>query len=232
MGNQPTVLILRVHPSRERPSFHDFLGEYWYKNFDLSDGHVHERAVKPVPLRKNFRDIHNQINVIDWSSVFDNSGKVNIDMVIELYAGINTISNEDGEIFTWRTFAMSRVPDHPIEPWKDFIHYPNYQAILDTLYRPDSKAKWSRYNDNKHKSFSMSNMKKEARVWLRLFNSRILPLDHYSNVFKDRACILYFLMMGRPVNIGYWMPEEMIRVREDMSHRLRFGSTLTASSLG
>ncbi|KAK4354387.1 hypothetical protein RND71_026581 [Anisodus tanguticus] len=73
----------------------------------------------------------------------------------------------------------------------------------------------------------MRNFCREARVWLRLLNYRIMPLEHYSSMKKERVSIVYFLMKGLPINIGYWMMKEMRRVRECKAKSLSYGNTLT-----
>ncbi|XP_059281270.1 uncharacterized protein LOC132034963 [Lycium ferocissimum] len=57
---------------------------------------------------------------------------------------------------------------------------------------------------------------------------RIMPLDHFSEVQKERVCIVYFLMTGQLVNIGYWMMQEIRRVWAGKSKRLSYGNTLTS----
>ncbi|KAJ8557153.1 hypothetical protein K7X08_002778 [Anisodus acutangulus] len=54
-----------------------------------------------------------------------------------------------------------------------------------------------------------------------------MSLDHYSSVKKERVCIVYFLMKGLPINIGYLILKEMKRVRECKSKRLTYRNTLT-----
>ncbi|KAK4377056.1 hypothetical protein RND71_003352 [Anisodus tanguticus] len=57
--------------------------------------------------------------------------------------------------------------------------------------------------------------------------------DVYNQILAMRwvleiICLVYFLMMGKSVNIGYWILQKVIQVHEGKSKRLRFGNTLTA----
>ncbi|KAK4373158.1 hypothetical protein RND71_008542 [Anisodus tanguticus] len=126
--------------------------------------------------------------------------------------------------------AYLGIPNHPIHPLKDFIYMPDYKAIRDTFCVSGFKATWARHPGKyrRNKSLRMGNFTQKARVWLRLLNYRIMPFDHYTDVSKERVYIVYFIMMGQPVNIGYWMLQEMIKVLKFKSKRLSFGNTLTA----
>ncbi|KAK4357614.1 hypothetical protein RND71_023224 [Anisodus tanguticus] len=121
------------------------------------------------------------------------------------------------------------VSDHPIESLNEFIQWPDYKAIQETLCGSDSKATWDCYDGKyrRHKSLKMRNFCKEARVWLRLLNYSIMPLGHYSSVKKERVSIVYFFIKVLPINIGYWMMKEIRRMRECKAKRLSYGTTLT-----
>ena len=243
-GKQPVVPIPRASSQRPRPTFYGAgLAEEWYKEFPVADGYVHERPVNKVALKKNFREIYKQIVGMGWSAVFDNPGPVNIDLVLELYSNIILGRSEGGEPHhsvllrgEWVPLTASTlcahlgVPDHPVGPLLEFIKRPDYKAIRETLCGPDSMAKWARYREDprKHKTMLMGDFLKEARVWLRLLNYRIMPLDHFTTVLKERVAIVYFFLTGQPVNLGYWMLQDMTRIREGKSLKLSFGNTLTA----
>ncbi|KAK4348562.1 hypothetical protein RND71_031317 [Anisodus tanguticus] len=65
-----------------------------YQNFDLSNGYVHERVVDQVHLKRNFRDIYNQIKRLSWNVVFENPGPVNIDRVSVFYLNMEKVNSE------------------------------------------------------------------------------------------------------------------------------------------
>ncbi|KAK4372920.1 hypothetical protein RND71_008304 [Anisodus tanguticus] len=53
-------------------------------------------------------------------------------------------------------------------------------------------------------------------------------MDHYTEVLKERVCIVYFFMMGKLVNVDHWMSKKIQRMKDDRRKRLLFGNTLTA----
>ncbi|KAK4364455.1 hypothetical protein RND71_015813 [Anisodus tanguticus] len=94
--------------------------------------------------------------------------------------------------------------DVPIEPLEDFIERLDYKSICETLCGPRSLATWAHFDgSNKYKSMLMSSFIKPTRVWLRLINQRIMPLDHYTEVSKKRVSMVYFFMTGNHVNVGH-----------------------------
>ena len=236
-GKHPAVVIPPATKRTTTPRLSEE-GAEWYARFDTSKGYTHERAISRAPLKKNFRDIHDRIVAMGWTSVFEQPGPVNIDLVMEFYACIPNRRIPDSVFFRKRWVPLTAsalcraigAPDVPVEPLLEFIKRPDYRAIRETLCGANSKAQWARYSGplRKHRSMSMSNFCREARVWLRLLNARIMPLDHFSEVQRERVCIVYFLMTGQPVNIGYWMLQEIRRVRAGKSTRLSYGNTLTS----
>ncbi|KAK4359506.1 hypothetical protein RND71_021735 [Anisodus tanguticus] len=157
-------------------------------------------------------------------SVFDKSGPVNIDMILEMYDNFQLSRSDNdqwainirGEYVPLQLSAMCAilgVPNHPIEPLKDFTRRLDYKEIRETMCGPDSEAKWTRYDGKyrRHKSMQMRNFYRDARVWLRLLNNWITPLDYYTNVQKERVCIVYFLMK---VACYYWVFDDL---RDDES---------------
>ncbi|KAK4337883.1 hypothetical protein RND71_042370 [Anisodus tanguticus] len=137
----------------------DIIGEgwEWYKNFDISEDYIHERAVNKGILKRSFNEIHNQIVDMGWSSVFEKPGLVNINHAFELYSNLEKITLEECKPVvylrgSWVPLTASTlcaqlgVPDFPIEPLKKIIWQPHYKAIWETLCGLESKAKWERYD--------------------------------------------------------------------------------------
>lgn len=214
-------------------------GRDWYKKFKLT-GYINERAVNESLLQKNFPTIHQAIHEMGWTSVFQHPGPANLDLVLELYANMfaptrgqyhDTVDLRGKEIVVNKTTLCEvlGVPDHPIEPLNDFIDRPDYKAMRELLCGPSSSHQWTRRNgkNRTHKCMIMGKFQKPARVWLKLINHRIRPLDHYSTVTRERACMIYFFMTGQPVNLGYWMLKEIVKTRDNLSKRLHFANTLT-----
>ncbi|KAK4370212.1 hypothetical protein RND71_009687 [Anisodus tanguticus] len=69
---------------------------------------------------------------------------------------------------------------------------------------------------------------KEATVEDEIIETeRITKMHVVKRPLPERVCIVYFFMMGLPVNIVYWIIKEMMRVRDCKVESLSYGNTLT-----
>ncbi|MCE3216459.1 hypothetical protein HAX54_006614 [Datura stramonium] len=53
-----------------------------------------------------------------------------------------------------------------------------------------------------HVSFPYGNMSKEARIWLKIVCACLVPEKHVTHVTRERVCLVFALMIERPVNVG------------------------------
>ncbi|KAK4731410.1 hypothetical protein R3W88_024398 [Solanum pinnatisectum] len=45
-------------------------------------------------------------------------------------------------------------------------------------------------------------MLQETRVWLKVVMNCLIPCLHYTDITRDRVCLVYALMTGMEINIG------------------------------
>ncbi|MCD7451282.1 hypothetical protein HAX54_010635 [Datura stramonium] len=55
-------------------------------------------------------------------------------------------------------------------------------------------------------------MSREARIWLKIICAYLVPGKHVTHVTRERVCLVFSLMNGRPVNVGQ-IDEEVVDYR-------------------
>ncbi|KAG5596044.1 hypothetical protein H5410_037276 [Solanum commersonii] len=79
---------------------------------------------------------------------------------------------------------------------------PPYRAIRHTLYGPQSMVQWTKHNAKRfHQSLPYAYMIREARVWLKIMMNYLIPRLHYTDITRDRVCLVYALMTPSELNI-------------------------------
>uniref|UniRef100_M1DCP2 Putative plant transposon protein domain-containing protein n=1 Tax=Solanum tuberosum TaxID=4113 RepID=M1DCP2_SOLTU len=70
-----------------------------------------------------------------------------------------------------------------------------YRAIRHTLCGPQSMVQWTKHNAKRYyQSLPYAHMLREARVWLNIVMHCSTPGLHYTNITRDRVCLIYYLM--------------------------------------
>nr|XP_033511882.1 uncharacterized protein LOC117276666 [Nicotiana tomentosiformis] len=94
-----------------------------------------------------------------------------------------------------------------------FVKSPSYKAISHTLCGVDSNAKWTRKQGDIHLHMVRSAFNKTAKEWRNFVQARLIPVEHNINCTRARVCVIFFLMTGRPINVGEIMLGEIARTR-------------------
>nr|XP_033509279.1 uncharacterized protein LOC104086155 [Nicotiana tomentosiformis] len=109
-----------------------------------------------------------------------------------------------------------------------FIKSPSYMEICYTLCGVDSNAKWTRKQGDIHLHMVHSDFNKTAKVWLNFVQAGLMLVEYNSDCTRVRVCVIFFLMTGRPINVGEIMLGEMARTRFGRHiRRFFFGNLLT-----
>ena len=90
-------------------------------------------------------------------------------------------------------------------------------------------TRWTRHKDNgRHNTYPYACLNREARIWLRIVNSCLIPGTQYTKVTRDRVCLVYALMMNVPINIGAVIRTSMRKARVHKRSHFSFDNFLTA----
>ncbi|KAG5630183.1 hypothetical protein H5410_001900 [Solanum commersonii] len=63
-------------------------------------------------------------------------------------------------------------------------------------------AQWTKHSEKRyHQSLPYAHMLRETRIWLKVVMNCLIPVLHYTDITRDRVCLLYVLMTGTELNI-------------------------------
>ena len=74
-----------------------------------------------------------------------------------------------------------------------------YDGILDALCVDG--AEWKLNKDGMHVSIPQHALRKYPRAWYHFLVARLMPAQHVSDVIRDRAILLYAIMVRRSVDM-------------------------------
>ncbi|KAL3339362.1 hypothetical protein AABB24_028136 [Solanum stoloniferum] len=64
-------------------------------------------------------------------------------------------------------------------------------------------VQWTKHNAKRfHQSLFYAHMIRDAQVWLKIIMNCLIPGLHYTNITRDRVCLVYALMTPTKLNIG------------------------------
>lgn len=70
-------------------------------------------------------------------------------------------------------------------------------------------------------------MNQESRVWTQIIMHSLIPGLYFTDVTKDRVCLIYALRYGRVINFGAMLMSSMRKDRVYIGHRYTFGDLNT-----
>uniref|UniRef100_M1DQI2 Putative plant transposon protein domain-containing protein n=1 Tax=Solanum tuberosum TaxID=4113 RepID=M1DQI2_SOLTU len=92
-------------------------------------------------------------------------------------------------------------------------------------------AQWTKHSGKiYHQSLPYAQMLRETRVWLRVAMNCLIPGLHYTNITRDRVCLVYALMIGTELNIGDVLKSAMRKAWIHEGHMYDFGGLITRMS--
>ncbi|KAH0685764.1 hypothetical protein KY284_016317 [Solanum tuberosum] len=104
---------------------------------------------------------------------------------------------------------------------------PPYQQIRHVLCGVQSTAKWIWHgNHGYHQSYPYAHMNREARVWLKIVMNYLIPGLHFTEVTRDRVCLVYAVMKDLPINVGAVLKLVMRKARLHRGRRYAFGGLI------
>lgn len=110
----------------------------------------------------------------------------------------------------------------------ELLQHPPYQSIHHTLARQQSTARWTLHAYRGfHQPLLFGHLNKDARVWVKIVTHSIFPCQHFSEVTRDRVCLVYALMSGMELNVGSVVKSAMRKARTHKGRRYAFGGIIT-----
>ncbi|XP_070050474.1 uncharacterized protein [Nicotiana tomentosiformis] len=191
----------------------------WHDNFVPYGRYVSEMGINVKALERNFPDVLARLVEMKMDKLIECPGPTNLSMVQELYANWN-----EGLFQSWvrgKDIALDRrslcdflgVDSPNPQRLQKFVKSPCYRAIRHTLCDIDSNAKWMRTKGNSHLEILRFDFNMTAKVWQNFVQAKLMLVEHNSECTRARVCVIYFLMTGRPINMGELMLGEMARTR-------------------
>ena len=154
-------------------------------------------------------------------------------VVREFYA--NAPNAKDGKVFVrgkWVEISRSTINAYyglvniENEGYLEVLEDVPYDGILDALCVDG--ADWKLNKEGMHVSFPQHALRKYPRAWYHFLVARLMPAQHISDVIRDRAILLYAIMVRHSVDVGRIIEQQMqISVRTP-SLGLYFPSMITA----
>jgi len=188
-------------------------------------------------LLQEFPDIHPQVLALGLQYVFVNQGENNLSLVHEFYVNWNThrVELNRGLIRDSRVrFTVKALNEFLGRPNCDnfeflaMIKRPLYRDIRHTLCGVNFVAWWDKVRDTgRHLTLHYGHLNLDARIWLKIMCSTLLPCKHMTDVTRERVVLVYRLMKGLLVNVAAILKQNMLKFRTNKRWRFCYGSIIT-----
>lgn len=208
----------------------------WYSS-NKEKKYVHVDLINKETLAKKEPQMLAKIMALKLDFIFRDMGECNLDLTREFYANWspNTTGNEvkiRGQVLQltadWINSFLG-LPSVDTAPYKELYSRPPYRAIRHTLCGSRSMARWGRHKETgRHNTFPYAPLNREARIWMRIVNSCLIPGTQYTKISRDRVCLVYSLMTNVPINFGAIIRSTMRKARLHSRSYFTFGNLLTA----
>uniref|UniRef100_M1D8X4 Putative plant transposon protein domain-containing protein n=1 Tax=Solanum tuberosum TaxID=4113 RepID=M1D8X4_SOLTU len=210
-------------------------GKKWYKSHTEAK-YFSDVILDDVNLEREFPHIRRRLQELHMGFIFQDPSECNISVVREFYA--NWKPDARSHFVTVRGVEVQLTPstinqllgtaDSPADVLTAINISPPYQQIRHALSGAQSTAKWIRHGHRGyHQSYPYAHMNREARVWLKMVMNCLIPGLHFTEVTRDRVCLVYALMKDLPINVGAVLKSAMRKARVHRGRRYAFGGLIT-----
>lgn len=160
-------------------------------------------------LNQAYPAIYDRCLAYQLHFLFEQPRPCNLSIVREFYANLSKEARTRQVMVRGMTIDFSpltinkiiRTPSEITDTFDALVQQPPYQAIRHTLSGPQSTTRWDRYAYRGfHQTFPFGQLNKQAGVWLKIVTHGLFPGQHFSEVIRDRVCLVYALMMGMELN--------------------------------
>jgi len=210
-------------------------GKKWYKSHTEAK-YFSDVILDDVNLEREFPHIRRRLQELHMGFIFQDPSECNISVVREFYA--NWKPDARSHFVTVRGVEVQLTPsainqllgtaDSPSDVLTAINISPPNQQIRHALSGAQSTAKWIRHGHRGyHQSYPYAHMNREARVWLKMVMNCLIPGLHFTEVTRDRVCLVYALMKDLPINVGAVLKSAMRKARVHRGRRYAFGGLIT-----
>ncbi|KAG5605289.1 hypothetical protein H5410_026781 [Solanum commersonii] len=209
----PALAVPRGQTQRYKAKAFTSEGKKWYKS------HMEAKFFLDVTLD----DVHLEREAT-YGFHLSRSSECNVSVVREFYS--NWKPNARSHFVTVQGVEVSLTPstinqilgtvDAPFDVLTGINISPPYQQIRHSLC-----------GAHYHQSYPYAHINREARVWLKIVMNCLIPGLHFTEVMRDRVCLVYALMKDLPINIGAVLKSSMRKARVHRGRRYTFGGLIT-----
>uniref|UniRef100_M1DA89 Putative plant transposon protein domain-containing protein n=1 Tax=Solanum tuberosum TaxID=4113 RepID=M1DA89_SOLTU len=109
------------------------------------------------------------------------------------------------------------------------MHYGKdwYECQQESKYLGDEYVDEGVRDTGHHLTLHYGHFNLEARIWLKIVCSTLLPCKHTIDVTRERLVLIYGLMKGLPVNVGDILKQNMLKFRTNKRWCFCYGSIIT-----
>ncbi|KAH0665072.1 hypothetical protein KY285_026278 [Solanum tuberosum] len=105
---------------------------------------------------------------------------------------------------------------------------PPYQSVRHTLCGPQPMVQWTKHSGKRyHQSLPYAHMLRETRVWLKVVMNYLISGLHYTDITRNRLCLVYALRTGTELNIRAFLKSTMRKARVHKGNWYTFGGLIT-----
>ncbi|KAH0710902.1 hypothetical protein KY284_012329 [Solanum tuberosum] len=202
-------------------------GKTWYKSHTEAK-YFSDVILDDVNLEREFPHIMRRLQELHMDFICQDPSECNVSVVWEFYA--NWKPDARSHIVIVRGMEVPLTPssinqilgtaDAPSDVLTGINISPPYQKILHALCGAHSTTKWIRHGHRGyHQSYPYAHMNREARIWLKIVMNCLIPTLHFTEVTRDRVCLVYALMKDVPINVGAVLKSAMRKARVHRGRR-------------
>ncbi|KAH0650056.1 hypothetical protein KY284_029968 [Solanum tuberosum] len=196
-------------------------GKAWWKKYTEAS-YFSDVCIDRDSLEREFPQILRWIRELHMEFIFVEPEECNLHMVYEFYANLALEARSH-----FVTAGSTPQDTNPLVLTGLNIR-PPYRAIRHTLCGPQSMAQWTKHSGKRyHQSLLYAHMLRETRVWLKIVMNCLIPGLHYTDITRDRVCLVYALMTAIELNIGVVSKSAMQKARVHKRHKYAFGGLIT-----
>lgn len=78
-----------------------------------------------------------------------------------------------------------------------------------------------------HLAFPFTHMNRETRVWVNIMTHSFFWGQHFTDVTRDRVCLVYALMTGMEINFGTILRSAIRKMKMHKGHKYALGGLIT-----
>ncbi|XP_012844566.1 PREDICTED: uncharacterized protein LOC105964603 [Erythranthe guttata] len=182
----------------------------------------------------HFANLNQEIIRRGWQRLCEPESIYNISIVREFYA--NTLVLKHPREFTsvvrkihisWETKDINQYYGllYLGQDWREMSNEVTKEQIGEVL--SDGHPRWIEYPDKGTYELSWKSINYEGKVWLTFICANIIPTTSFSRINHERCALAYYIITGKPVDIGSIMSDQIWLSMRDNTKGIFFPSLVT-----